>query len=96
LTPPLVGKGLGEALMELEIGILGCDRLGHLTRLLQHLTIVGQAGERQIGEPRLAGAQDLAWTTQPQIHFGYFKTITRANQHLKPLFGLHVVAVVDE
>ena len=44
----------------------------------------------------MAGAQDLAWPPEPQIHFGNFKAITGAHQHLKPLFGLHVVAVVNQ
>jgi hypothetical protein len=45
LAPPLIGKGLSQALMERQIGVLSCDRLGHLASLLQHLTVVGQAGE---------------------------------------------------
>ena len=82
--------------MGLQAGIGLGDFLGHGPGPLQHVAIVGEAGQGEIGQARLTGSQHLARPPQAQVHLGNLKAVAGAHQQFQALAGQHVAAVVDQ
>ena len=60
---------------------------GELPRALEEVTIGAQAGEAEVGEPGLAGADELPLAADLEIALGELEAVGRRHQRLEPLDG---------
>lgn len=65
LTLALIEQGLAQAGVGHEVRIGGYQLLGQRTGLLEEVPIVGEAGQGQIRQARLASSQHLARPPKP-------------------------------
>ena len=82
--------------MVLELWILQKNVGGFLPCFFQHGTIIGKAGQSQIRQTRLTGAQHLTWTAKTEVHFGNLKAIGGSHQNLQPLTRQGIATVIDQ
>jgi hypothetical protein len=92
----LLGLRLSQGPVALQIWIGAGDLLGHLAGQLKQVTVLGEAGQGQVWQATLTGAEHLARSSQAQIHLGDFKAVMAVHQHLQPLTGQGLAAVVDQ